>query len=753
MRVPSRLPALLAAAFACNVQAAPLSSAFTYQGELYDSGQPAIGSFDLRFTPYADAANPSLLGPPVVVEDVLVSEGVFTAKVDFGAGFFVGDQVWLEVAVRPFDSVDPNAFQALAPRQELTASPYTLKPAPGSVTDVELAGDAVGSAQVADNSVGSADITDGSLTATDLDLNSLGTVFWRVGGNAGTAGAALGTTDSEPLSLVSPVGVTINGARANNNTELTIRGNPGTPETNADLSLWPRGGEAFFNIAAIPTPSNAVSTPANTELVLSSVGTNPFTGFLSRASFGFDGAFRVRPNNSNAPQPRMMATRVGIGFDPSDSSEAQELVLEDQDAQLGLYSANDGSAGSVITLGELDAGNFSNAWGLYRATSAGGNDLRLTFGTNQAAAANPILFHFGDNGSLGIGAPPTNGELEMQVTPSAANLDNGADLALAPRGGDHLFDLKVEGTNATDTSAALLFAGPSANFAPRMRVTGTGSFGAGKVFNLAHGGSFVFADDSSATPVATTASNQFLVRAAGGIGINSAAGLGDELTIGPHDNDPSTDQVDVVLGSPGSVGRFRISTSVAGASDNIGRLMIRNSNSSFSNSPILEFLTDGAVRRLGLFRGRTGGSWVSPAHPLHIGDPVVPNSGNGAHLTSAVVWTSASSRSFKHAFTAVDAGAILDTLLALPVTRWRYRGEDNAWHLGPVAEDFYAAFGLGDEEKYIGGVDADGVALAAIQGLAARAQERADSLASENAALRASLTALAARVQALERGD
>ena len=95
MPIPNRTLSLaLAAAFATalpmgDIRAAPLSSAFTYQGELYDTGQPLVGSVDLRFTPYADATNPAVLGPPVVVENVVVSDGVFTAKVDFGPGFFV----------------------------------------------------------------------------------------------------------------------------------------------------------------------------------------------------------------------------------------------------------------------------------------------------------------------------------------------------------------------------------------------------------------------------------------------------------------------------------------------------------------------------------------------------------------------------------------------------------------------------------------------------------------------------------------
>ncbi|MFV1981316.1 MAG: hypothetical protein ACC655_09205, partial [Rhodothermia bacterium] len=46
-----------------------------------------------------------------------------------------------------------------------------------------------------------------------------------------------------------------------------------------------------------------------------------------------------------------------------------------------------------------------------------------------------------------------------------------------------------------------------------------------------------------------------------------------------------------------------------------------------------------------------------------------------------------------------------------------YKGGSGTDHIGPMAEDFFESFGLGGDERYIGTVDADGVALAAIQGL------------------------------------
>ena len=66
---------------------------------------------------------------------------------------------------------------------------------------------------------------------------------------------------------------------------------------------------------------------------------------------------------------------------------------------------------------------------------------------------------------------------------------------------------------------------------------------------------------------------------------------------------------------------------------------------------------------------------------------------------------------------------ILTKLAGLNVLRWNYIGSDEGPHLGPIAEEFHAAFGLGNNEKYISTVDADGVALAAIKALYDQNQE------------------------------
>jgi hypothetical protein len=100
-----------------------------------------------------------------------------------------------------------------------------------------------------------------------------------------------------------------------------------------------------------------------------------------------------------------------------------------------------------------------------------------------------------------------------------------------------------------------------------------------------------------------------------------------------------------------------------------------------------------------------------------------------------------SDRDLKEHFAPVDGREVLRKLAVLPISTWTYlEAGQRARHIGPVAQDFAASFGVGASDRYIGTVDAIGVAFAAIQALAAGLEER-DRLI---AALRADLDQLTA---------
>lgn len=91
----------------------------------------------------------------------------------------------------------------------------------------------------------------------------------------------------------------------------------------------------------------------------------------------------------------------------------------------------------------------------------------------------------------------------------------------------------------------------------------------------------------------------------------------------------------------------------------------------------------------------------------------------GAYLAAGSgTWTAMSDRNAKENFERVNARETLEKVAELPITTWNYRSQTNTIrHIGPVAQDFKAAFNVGETDIGITTVDADGVALAAIQGL------------------------------------
>ena len=86
--------------------------------------------------------------------------------------------------------------------------------------------------------------------------------------------------------------------------------------------------------------------------------------------------------------------------------------------------------------------------------------------------------------------------------------------------------------------------------------------------------------------------------------------------------------------------------------------------------------------------------------------------------------TLTSDRNAKQDFAAVDGRDGLEKIAGMPIQSRSYTNRPSVKHLGPMAQDFHAAFGLGPDDKHIATVDADGVALAAIQGLNEKVEVR-----------------------------
>lgn len=221
--IRTALKGLFATALTCGVmsatQAQTLGNAFSYQGQLKESGQPATGLYDFQaclFDSLVSAA-PLICAPDI--GDVPVADGLFTVALDFGAATFSGQQRFLELRVRPGASIDP--YTVLNPRQLLRATPEALRAnttpwtgltamptgfidgidnvgvssvsagaglaggpitttgalaiATGGVTNTMIATDAIDSVRIVNDSVGVADIGANAVMSSELADNSVDT--------------------------------------------------------------------------------------------------------------------------------------------------------------------------------------------------------------------------------------------------------------------------------------------------------------------------------------------------------------------------------------------------------------------------------------------------------------------------------------------------------------------------------------------------------------------------------------------------
>lgn len=187
--------------------AAGQGTAFTYQGRLDVGGVPASGIYDLRFAIYDDAAGGTQQGTARTNAATAVSNGLFTATLDFGAGVFTGPARWLELGVRTNGG---GGFTLLAPRQALASAPYAIHAhgaaaagLSGTLPSTALAG--TYSQAVTFSNAANVFAGDGT-GLTNINAATIGGVapgsYWRIGGNAGvTTNRYLGTTDYQPLEL------------------------------------------------------------------------------------------------------------------------------------------------------------------------------------------------------------------------------------------------------------------------------------------------------------------------------------------------------------------------------------------------------------------------------------------------------------------------------------------------------------------------------------------------------------------------
>lgn len=312
------------------------------------------------------------------------------------------------------------------------------------------------------------------------------------------------------------------------------------------------------------------------------------------------------------------------------------------------------------------------------------------------------------------------------------------------------------------------------------------AFAAGRRAKANHTGSFVWAD-SQDTDFASTIINQFNIRANGGVRLNNdtslnfgnqtrqmvnlwnssyGVGVQSDATYfrsgndfhwyrgGSHsDTNGSAGGGGAALMSLTRSGNLGLGTTApfhsldAQGSQAVGRF---TTTSSVNGAVLILKNTTASPTYLGAINFETGNDTPGQIGYLADGQMAFRVGGeermrlNSGGLTVNGTFVSASDRNVKEDFAAVDAQEVLAKVAALPLQSWSYTNRPGVKHVGPMAQDFRAAFGLGEDDKHIATVDADGVALAAIQGLNRKLTEELQRRDAENAELKRRLERLEA---------
>jgi hypothetical protein len=387
-------------------QAAPMGTAFTYQGRLMDANGPADGLYDFEFSLYDAVEDGNQLDGTVDINDLDVIDGYFTVLLDFGNSVFNGDARWLQIGVRPSELEDSSEYATLSPRQELTPAPYamyaetaraarSLDAADGSPTDALYVDDA--------GNIGIGTITPGA--KLDVEVTS---------GGAATIGSSYNSATGD-YAVAMGDGTTASG---NNSTAMGVYTTAGGYASTAMGYYTTAGGWASTAMGRQTTADGYASTAMGEYTTAS--------GMYSTAM----------GNDTTASESFSIAMGYGTtasGF-CSTAMGSRTTASVDYSTALGFYTTASGSCSTAIGREIEAAGQYSVAIALADmdgATVTQDNTMAILGGNVGIGTTSPaaMLDVNGEikitDGSQGAGKVLTSdaGGLASWQTPAAGDSD------------------------------------------------------------------------------------------------------------------------------------------------------------------------------------------------------------------------------------------------------------------------------------------------------------------------------------------
>jgi hypothetical protein len=360
------------------------TTTFTYQGKLTDSGNLANGNYDMQFKLFDALSGGTQQGSTLTNPTVQTAGGIFTVNLDFGTTVFTGATRYLEIAVRPAGSANP--YMVLAPRQQITSSPYAIQ----TVNAQQLGGLPASRYVNADagGNVGIGTTSPASKLSVFTPINSYGFTHTdgvvTLGSYIGTGTGWFGTrsnhslnfftNDSAPRMTIDTVGnVSIGSLGATAAARLYLDGGPGWTS-----SFW-HHALAFSNVSAIGWTPNAA-------------GQRFGIGQSSGGLYFF---------RTTAP--------FGTTTDPPN----YDLMISDS-ANIGIGTTNPTAKLSVSTL----AANLANNTAYFEAPNIGPNASNIHYGTTgdwyirSASSLGKVILQ-DTGGNVGIGTATPNARLTV----------------------------------------------------------------------------------------------------------------------------------------------------------------------------------------------------------------------------------------------------------------------------------------------------------------------------------------------------
>jgi hypothetical protein len=681
-----------------------------------------------------------------VREDAAVSDGLFTLTLDFGASAFAGNARWLEVAVRLGAST--GVFTPLAPRQPLTPSPNATfgstapwtgvlaKPA-GFADDTD--NDLLGGLTCANGQVAK---FNGTTWVCALDADSGGDIT-AVTAGGGLAGG--GTTGAVALSVdTAVVQSRVAGVCAAGNSIRTVN-QDGTVVCEQDDDS---GGDITAVSAATGggLTGGGTSGPVSLGLLTSCTGSQllKFNGTAWACAADAD-------SGGDITQVTAATGLTGGGTTGAVALSVDTAVVQSRVAGVcasGSSIRTVNPDGSVVCQPDGSPG----AWSL--TGNAGTNPATNFLGTTDAQ---PLELRVAAQRALRLENVIAGGNLSVNVLGGhPSNTVAAGIIGATIAGGGRSFGASSDPNQVTANFGTV--GGGFDNIA-----SGVQSTVGGGERNTASGGSSTVAGGRINTASAFTST-------VGGGTQNTASGNAESTVAGGRQNVASGDlstvsggQQNDSSGSGATVPGGALNDAGGDFSFAAGRgANVRDAAEAGETGNCIvgincgdegTFIWTGFQASVMTSTGpnqflvnAAGGFWFGTNAAPSIPAGRFLNTSSGAHLTTGGVWTNASDAALKENFEPVDGADVLARLAGLPITSWSYRAEDaSTRHVGPTAQDFRAAFGLGADDTSISTIDPAGLALSAIQELHRVTTELRDKVA-EVDALRARLSALEARM-------